>query len=81
MGDGTHPKRRILFLEYAASDAYPMFYSVDWDEYQSRIVAGPKTSEVRIEPPRVKLPFPSRAGSSIYKIQVPATTRYFATAG
>jgi ectoine hydroxylase-related dioxygenase (phytanoyl-CoA dioxygenase family) len=73
--------RRILFLEYAASDAYPMFYNVDWDEYQSRIVAGPKTSEVRVEPHRIKLPFPSRAGSSIYKIQVTAKTRSFATAG
>jgi len=72
--------RRILFYEYAASDAFPLFYKVDWDEYDSRIVAGPSTSEVRCEPHRVKLPFPSRAGSSIYKIQQAAKIKYFADA-
>jgi len=72
--------RRILFYEYAASDAFPLFYKVDWDEYDSRIVAGPSTSEVRFEANYVKLPFPSRAGSSIYKIQTEAKTKFFANA-
>ena len=70
--------RRILFLEYAASDAYPLFYDVDWDEYNGRIVQGPATSEVRIEPHPIRLPQPTRAGSSIYKIQATAQSRYFA---
>ncbi|WP_255344242.1 phytanoyl-CoA dioxygenase family protein [Herbaspirillum sp. RV1423] len=61
--------RRILFLEYAASDAWPMFYTVDWKEYNSRLVAGPETSEVRSEPNYIKLPFPTVAGSSIYRTQ------------
>jgi ectoine hydroxylase-related dioxygenase (phytanoyl-CoA dioxygenase family) len=69
--------RRILFLEYAAADAFPMFYAVDWAEYNSRIVAGQPTSEVRVEPNFIKLPFPSRAGSSIYKLQAGAKAKYF----
>ncbi|WP_245638345.1 phytanoyl-CoA dioxygenase family protein [Croceicoccus bisphenolivorans] len=72
--------RRILFYEYAASDAFPLFYKVDWEEYDSRIVRGPATSEVRFEDNYVKLPFPSRAGSSIYKIQAGSDRRYFADA-
>jgi phytanoyl-CoA hydroxylase len=71
--------RRILFLEYAASDAYPLFYDVDWEEYNSRLLSGPPTSLVRSEPNPIKLPFPSRAGSSIYKAQAHARTRYFDT--
>lgn len=72
--------RRILFYEYAATDAFPLFYKLDWEEYDSRIVAGPPTSEVRFEQNYVKLPFPSRAGSSIYKIQAESNRRYFAEA-
>jgi ectoine hydroxylase-related dioxygenase (phytanoyl-CoA dioxygenase family) len=73
--------RRILFLEYAAADAYPLFYAVDWAEYQGRMVQGSATSKVRVEPNYVKLPFPSRAGSSIYKIQAGLKSRFFAAAG
>ena len=69
--------RRILFLEYAASDAYPLFYDVEWEEYNSRLLSGPPTSEVRTESNYIKLPFPSRAGSSIYKAQAHARSRYF----
>ncbi|TWB48905.1 phytanoyl-CoA dioxygenase family protein [Nitrospirillum viridazoti] len=72
--------RRILFYEYAATDAFPLFYKLDWEEYDSRIVAGLPTSEVRFEQNYVKLPFPSRAGSSIYKIQAESNRRYFAEA-
>jgi len=70
-------QRRILFLEYAASDAFPLFYDVDWEEYNSRLLSGPATSEVRTEPNFIKLPFPSRAGSSIYKAQAHLRSRYF----
>ncbi|UUX96143.1 phytanoyl-CoA dioxygenase family protein [Aquabacterium sp. J223] len=70
-------QRRILFLEYAASDAFPLFYPVDWAEYESRLLSGPSTSAVRVEPNVIKLPFPSPAGSSIYKAQAKARTRFF----
>jgi hypothetical protein len=74
----SEQSRRILFLEYAAVDAFPLFYSVDWKEYGSRIVAGRETSAVRVEPNPIKLPFPTRAGSSIYKIQAGVESRFFA---
>jgi len=73
--------RRILFLEYAAADAFPMFYAVDWPEYEGRMVAGESGPGVRIEPSPIKLPFPTRAGSSIYKIQAGLKSRFFAKAG
>ena len=68
--------RRILFLEYAASDAFPLFYPVEWGEYNARIVAGPETSKARLEPVEVKLPFPA-PGSSIYKTQARLESRFF----
>jgi phytanoyl-CoA hydroxylase len=70
-------ERRILFLEYAASDAFPLFYAVDWEDYNARIVAGVPTSEVRVEPNYIKLPFPSRSGSSIYKLQAAVKSKFF----
>ncbi|WP_157218245.1 phytanoyl-CoA dioxygenase family protein [Flavisphingomonas formosensis] len=73
--------RRILFLEYAAADAYPLFYAVDWEEYEGRMVAGSSAPSIRVEANPVKLPQPSRAGSSIYKIQAGLKSRYFAKAG
>ncbi|PKU22455.1 phytanoyl-CoA dioxygenase family protein [Telmatospirillum siberiense] len=69
--------RRILFLEYAATDAWPLFYHVDWDDYNRRIVSGPQTSFVRFEPTVVKLPFPARTTGSIYKTQSTLEKRYF----
>ncbi|MCQ8280104.1 phytanoyl-CoA dioxygenase family protein [Acetobacteraceae bacterium KSS8] len=70
--------RRILFLEYAASDAFPLFYHVDWEEYDSRIVSGPPTSLARLEPVHVKLPFPNHTSGSIFKTQSALGARYFA---
>jgi len=55
---GTHD-RRILFLEYAAADAWPLFYGVQWDEYNRRIVRGQPTSQVRVEPMPVRMPYPT----------------------
>ena len=83
-GSGTNMSgapRRILFLEYAAADADPRFYAVDWDEYESRMVAGSASPTIRVEPNPVKLPVPSPAGSSIYKIQAKLAQRHFAAAG
>jgi ectoine hydroxylase-related dioxygenase (phytanoyl-CoA dioxygenase family) len=83
-GSGTNMSgepRRILFLEYAAADAYPLFYAVDWDEYQGRMVAGDSSPTIRIDALPVKLPVPSPEGSSIYKIQAKLTQRHFAKAG
>lgn len=75
---GSH--RRILFLEFAAIDAWPLFYHVEWNEYNSRIVAGEPSSTVRVEANPLTLPFPSEAGSSIYKTQSMVRSRFFDTA-
>ena len=69
--------RRILFLEYAATDAFPLFYHVDWDEYDGRIVAGEPTSFARLEPVHVKLPFPNHTTGSIFKTQSKLGNRFF----
>lgn len=69
--------RRILFLEYAAADAWPLFYHVDWDEYESRMVAGKSNSEVRLTDVHVKLPFPNHTSGSIYKTQTALASRFF----
>jgi len=82
-GSGTNMSgapRRILFLEYAAADAYPLFYAVDWEEYAARMVAGQGGPAIRVEHNVVKLPVPSPAGSSIYKIQAALASRHFANA-
>ncbi|MCQ9154947.1 phytanoyl-CoA dioxygenase family protein [Acidomonas methanolica] len=69
--------RRILFLEYAAADAWPLFYHVDWSEYDSRLVAGHGDSAVRMERVPVKLPFPNHTTGSIYKTQAALSSRFF----
>jgi ectoine hydroxylase-related dioxygenase (phytanoyl-CoA dioxygenase family) len=72
--------RRVMFLEYAAADAFPLFYGVDWDDYMSRIVAGQGTSVVRTEAVTIKQPFPTRAPGSIFESQSQLKQRYFAPA-
>lgn len=51
--------RRILFFEYAAADAWPLFYGVDYAEFDSRIVRGRPTNTPRLEPLYVKMPYPT----------------------
>ena len=69
--------RRMMFLEYAAADAFPLFYAVDWDEYMARIVAGHGTSFVRAEDVVIKQPFPTRAPGSIFESQTQLKSRWF----
>lgn len=69
--------RRMMFLEYAAADAWPLFYGPDWDEYMSRIVSGRATSLVRSEPVFVKQPFPTRAPGSIFNSQTQFAAPFF----
>ncbi len=55
---GTHD-RRILFYEYAAADAWPLFYGVQWSEYNRRIVRGQASIAARLEAVPVRLPYPT----------------------
>jgi len=51
--------RRVLFLEYAAADAWPLFYGVEWGDFNRRMVCGESTADVRMEPLQVRMPHPS----------------------
>ena len=75
---GVHP-RRMLFLEFAAADAWPLFYGVDWAEYNARMVCGEPTRSVRLESTTVRMPYPNaREGQGrIYDLQRGFTRRYF----
>lgn len=70
--------RNLLLYEIAASDAWPIMGVKDWDEFDSRLLAGPSVVEPRMTavPIRVPLPPPSRQGS-IYETQSAAKKSYF----
>jgi hypothetical protein len=72
--------RRMMFLEYVAADAWPLFYGPDWDEYMSRIVCGRPTSVVRTESHFIKQPFPTRAPGSIFESQTQFAANFFEAA-
>jgi len=50
--------RPLLLFNYVAVDAFPIFHSYDWDEFNSRILRGKPTFEPRLEavPARVHAP-------------------------
>lgn len=74
--------RRVLFFEYAAADAWPLFYGVDWDDYQRRMVCGTGTADVRVEPTVVRMPYPSgsEVQGRIYDQQRSFAKRHFRSA-
>ena len=70
--------RGFLLYEFAAADAFPLMGVKDYDEFNSRLVAGSPTNTPRIVPAPVRLPLPPapRQGS-IYENQFSARTRMF----
>ena len=70
--------RNLLLYEVAASDAWPLMGVKDWDDYESRLLAGPSVIEPRVKavPVRIPLPPPARQGS-IYETQSVAKKSYF----
>lgn len=72
-------ERRLLFYEYAAADAWPLFYGVEWGDYAARMVCGTATPHVRLEPVAVKMPHPVRTAGSIYNNQRDLKRRFFET--
>jgi len=72
-------QRRMLFYEYAAADAWPLIYGVEWDEYNSRMVCGRPTNVVRFDGSYVRMPQPIRFAGSIYNNQRAVEGRYFKT--
>lgn len=70
-------KRRILFFEYAAADAWPLFYGVEYDEYNRRLVSGEPTNVVGFDGSFVRLPYPTEHKGSIYNNQKAFAKRHF----
>ncbi len=51
--------RPLLLFNYVAVDAFPIFHSYDWEEFNSRILSGEPTFEPRVEPVPVRVPNPT----------------------
>ncbi|MEK9562375.1 MAG: phytanoyl-CoA dioxygenase family protein, partial [Deltaproteobacteria bacterium] len=65
--------RRLLLLEYASADAWPLVdFEVygDFQEFEEKIVLGKSTLQPRSEPEHTIMPFPRPPNpDSIYRIQ------------
>jgi phytanoyl-CoA hydroxylase len=73
--------RQLLLYEFAAADAWPLLGVANWDEFNSRIVAGAPTNQPRVTPVPVRMPLPPAKGQgSIYENQTAARRRYFEAA-
>jgi ectoine hydroxylase-related dioxygenase (phytanoyl-CoA dioxygenase family) len=71
--------RRLLLLQYAAVDAWPLMGAGDWAAYNERIVRGQPTTEARMVDLRVRLPLPpAERPGSIYEIQTVLKRTVFA---
>lgn len=70
--------RNLLLYEVAASDAWPLMGVKDFDDFESRLLAGGSvtTARMAVAPVRMPLPPPARSGS-IYETQSIATKSYF----
>ena len=77
-------RRRVLFFEYAAADAWPLAGTEpldDLDEFNRRVVHGSPTLEPRLAPAPVRVPLPKAVHQgSLYENQRTLRRRYFATA-
>jgi phytanoyl-CoA hydroxylase len=73
--------RNLLLYEVAASDAWPLMGVKDFDEFNSRLLAGPSTVTPRLAeaPVRMPLPPPLRQGS-IYETQSASRKSFFTRA-
>lgn len=77
----SNRSRNLLLYEVAASDAWPLMGVKDFDEFNSRLLAGPPVVTPRLADVPVRMPLPpaSRHGS-IYETQLGATKSYFGKA-
>ncbi|WP_158925648.1 phytanoyl-CoA dioxygenase family protein [Acidisphaera sp. S103] len=77
----SNRSRNLLLYEVAASDAWPLMGVKDFDEFNSRLLAGPPVVTPRLADVPVRMPLPpaSRLGS-IYETQLGATKSYFGRA-
>ncbi|MGZ0186938.1 MAG: phytanoyl-CoA dioxygenase family protein, partial [Alphaproteobacteria bacterium] len=77
----SNRQRRLLLTEYAAADAWPLVnMKGDFEAFESRMVCGKSTTEPRMKPTPVRMPYPSaKAQGSIYENQKGSGRRYFET--
>jgi len=70
--------RRLLFYEYAAADAWPLFYGVEFEDYDARMVLGKTSYTPRLEPVHVRMPYPQMVKGAIYAQQERFPSKFFA---
>jgi len=76
----SNRQRRLLLHEYTAADAFPLLGIANFDEFNSRMVAGETTNQPRIVPAPVRLPLPpADHQGSIYENQRGTGRRFFTT--
>ena len=70
--------RNLLLYEFAAADAFPLLGVPDWDEFNSRLVAGSPTVAPRTVDCPIRMPLPpAKNQGSIYENQTALSSRYF----
>jgi phytanoyl-CoA hydroxylase len=70
--------RQLLLFEFAAVDAWPLMGVKDFDEFNSRIVAGEETIVPRLADVPVRMPLPPATNQgSIYENQTSTRKRFF----
>ncbi|NQW09911.1 MAG: phytanoyl-CoA dioxygenase family protein [Alphaproteobacteria bacterium] len=72
--------RPLLLYQIAAADAWDLRgMPADWDEHNSRLIAGEPTLEPRVVPAPIRLPYPPPLkDGSIYENQSVVKNRFFA---
>jgi len=77
----SNRQRRLLLTEYAAADAWPLAkMKGDFNDFEGRMVRGKSTTEPRLAPVPVRMPFPdAKSQGSIYENQKGAASRFFQT--
>jgi phytanoyl-CoA hydroxylase len=77
----SNRSRNLLLFEVTASDAWPLMGVKDFDEFNSRLLAGPPVITPRLTEVPVRMPLPPAARQgSIYENQAGATKSFFGKA-
>jgi phytanoyl-CoA hydroxylase len=70
--------RRLLLIQYAAVDAWPILGIKDWDSFNEAIVRGQPTTQPRMEALPIRVPYPkSKFVGSVYEEQRGMRRSYF----
>jgi ectoine hydroxylase-related dioxygenase (phytanoyl-CoA dioxygenase family) len=77
----SNRQRNLLLYEVAASDAWPLLGVKDFEEFNSRLLAGPPVIEPRLADVPVRMPLPpAKRQGSIYETQSASKKSYFTRA-